>query len=77
MDVRVGVSYSPKELVIDLGDEGDPAAVRKQVDKAMANADGVFWLTDRRGRQVGVPVARLNYVEIASPDAAHRVGFGS
>ncbi len=77
MDVRLGVSYSSKELVVDLGDEVDGDAVRKLVDEAMANADGMFWITDRRGRQVGVPVARLSYVEIASPDAVPRVGFGS
>ncbi len=77
MDVRVGVSYTSKELVIDLGEDSDAAAVRGAVDEAMANADGVFWLTDRRGRQVGVPVARLSYVEIGSPEAVPRVGFGS
>jgi len=77
VDVRVGVSYTSKELVIDLGEDTDGDAVRAELDAAMGNPDGVFWLTDRRGRQVGVPVARLSYVEIGSPDAAPRVGFGS
>lgn len=77
VDVRVGVSYTSKELVIDLGEETDGDAVRAQVEAAMAKPDGVFWLTDRRGRQVGVPVARLSYVEIGNPDTTPRVGFGS
>lgn len=77
MDVRLGVSYSTKELVVDLGDDVDPASIREDLAAAMAAPEGVFWLTDRRGRQVGVPVARLSYVEIGSPDASHRVGFGS
>lgn len=77
MDVRLGVSYSPKELTVDLGDEVDPAQVRADLDSAMSSADGVFWLTDRRGRQIGVPVARLSYIDIGSQDTTHKVGFGS
>ena len=77
MDVRIGVSYSTKELSVDVGDEVDGDAVRSNLEEAMGKPDGVFWLTDRRGRQVGVPVAKLSYVEIGSPDAAHRIGFGS
>lgn len=77
VDVRLGVSHTSKELVVDLDEKMDGDAVRAELDTAMANPDGVFWLTDRRGRQVGVPVARLSYVEIGSPDASPRVGFGS
>lgn len=77
MDVRLGVSYTPKELTIELPDEVDGADVRSTVDEALAKDAGVLWLTDRKGRQIGVPVSKLTYVEIGSPDAAHRVGFGS
>lgn len=77
MDVRLGVSHSTKELNVDLGDDVDADAVRADLEAALANPDGMFWLTDRRGRQVGVPVAKLSFVEIGSPDTAHRVGFGS
>jgi hypothetical protein len=38
---------------------------------------GVLWLTDRKGRRVGVPAAKLAYVEIGSPNEERRVGFGS
>ena len=34
------------------------------------------WLTDKRGRQVGVPADKVAYVEIGRPDADHRIGFG-
>lgn len=77
MDVRLGVTYTAKEIVVDLGPESDAEKVRADFDAALANPEGVFWLTDRRGRQVGVPVAKLSYVEIGSPDTDHRVGFGS
>ena len=36
----------------------------------------MLWLTDRKGRQVGVPVAKVAYVEIGSPSADRRIGFG-
>jgi hypothetical protein len=75
VDVRIGVTYSPKEIEVQLGDDADSNAVRADVDKAIAEG-GTLWLVDRKGRQVGVPVERLAYVEISASD--HRkIGFGS
>lgn len=76
MDVRIGVTQSPKELEVLLAEDTDPDAVRAHVDKAITNG-GILWLTDRRGRQIGVPVEKLGYVEIGSPDGGRRIGFGS
>ncbi len=75
MDVRIGLTQTPKELEVQLDDEADASDLRKQVDTALADG-GTLWLTDRRGRQVGVPAAKLAYVEIGSPDDARRIGFG-
>ena len=75
MDVRIGLTQTPKELEVQLDDDADAAALRKQVDAALA-AGSTLWLTDRRGRQVGVPAEKLAYVEIGSPDDARRIGFG-
>ena len=35
-----------------------------------------MWLTDSKGRRVGVPTDKIAYVEISSDDAAHKIGFG-
>lgn len=75
MDVRIGLTQTPKELEVQLEDGADPAALRQQVDQALADGS-TLWLTDRRGRQVGVPVAKLAYVEIGSPQDERRIGFG-
>jgi hypothetical protein len=75
VDVRIGMTQTPKELEVHLADDADPAAVRKQVDEALA-AGTTLWLTDRKGRQVGVAAAKLAYVEIGSPDDERRIGFG-
>ncbi len=77
MDVRIGVTYTAKEIDIDLPEGADAAAVRADVEQALGGDDGVLWFTDRRGRQVGVPVAKVAYVEIGSPEADRRIGFGS
>ena len=75
MDVRIGLTQNPRELEVPLEDGTDPAAVRQQVEEAVA-AGSTLWLTDRRGRQVGVPTAKLAYVEIGSPADERRIGFG-
>jgi hypothetical protein len=78
MDVRIGVTYSPKELDLELDDSDGADTVRKQVESALAGgAASVLWLTDRRGRQVGVPVDKIAYVEIGAPGADRRIGFGA
>lgn len=76
MDVRIGVTHTPKEIEVELADDADQAAVVADVEQALGNDTGVLWLTDRRGRRVGVPSARLAYVEIGSPHEERRVGFG-
>ena len=75
MDVRIGLTQSPKELEVHLDDATDAASLRAQVEAALA-AGSTLWLTDRKGRQVGVPAEKLAYVEIGSPDDNRRIGFG-
>lgn len=76
MDVRIGVTYSPKELDLELEDGTDPATVRSEVEAALAGGEStVLWLTDRRGRQVGVPVSKIAYVELGAPGSDRRIGF--
>ncbi len=77
MEVRIGVTYTPKEIEVELGDDADRDEVAKLVEEAMAGDDRVLWLQDRRGRRVGVPSAKLAYVEIGSGYEERRVGFGA
>ena len=76
MDVRIGVTYSAKELDLEVPEGTSAEDVREQVESALADDDNVLWLTDRRGRQVGVPVSKVAYVEIGSPHDERRIGFG-
>jgi Protein of unknown function (DUF3107) len=75
MEVRIGVLHSPKELSLEL--EGSPDDVTKALDDALKKEDSVLWLTDVKGRRVGVPAERVAYVEIETESGAKRVGFGA
>ena len=77
MDVRIGVTYSAKELDIELADDVDREKLKAEVEAALSDEEKVLWLTDRRGRQVGIPSSKVAYIEIGSSDADRRIGFGS
>lgn len=76
MEVRIGVTQTPKEIELDLGADADPEGVARQVEEALGSDGAVLWLTDRRGRRVGVPAAKVAYVEIGASHDARTVGFG-
>ena len=75
MDVRIGVTQSPKEIEVELSGDADAAKVKADIEKSMGQEDGVLWLTDKRGRQVGIPVGKVAYIEIGSPGEDRRIGF--
>ena len=74
MDVKIGVVYTAKELIVDVDGEADE--VRSSIEKALAGGNAVLWLVDRKGRRVGVPADKLAYVEFGGEET-RRVGFGS
>lgn len=72
MEVKIGVQYAGRELVLESADS--PAEVEQAVTEAIAGSTGVLQLVDEKGRRVIVPVDKLAYVEIA--EQVHRpVGF--
>ncbi|HEY5385114.1 MAG TPA: DUF3107 domain-containing protein [Acidimicrobiales bacterium] len=77
MDVRIGITHTPKELEVEMPDDADRDDVVADIEKLLKTGDGVLWLTDRKGRRVGVPVAKVAYVEVGAPAADRRVGFGA
>ncbi|HEX3947093.1 MAG TPA: DUF3107 domain-containing protein [Acidimicrobiales bacterium] len=77
VDVRIGIVQTPKELEVELGEDADRDKVLADIESALGGTDGVLWLTDRRGRRVAVPVAKVAYVEVGAPANERRVGFGA
>jgi Protein of unknown function (DUF3107) len=77
VDVRIGITQVPREIEVELGDDADADRVAKQVEEALSSETSILWLTDRKGRRVGIPAAKVAYVELGSPSDERRVGFGS
>ena len=76
MEIRIGIVQSMKEIDVDLPDDADRDKVMKEVEAAL-NSETVLWLTDRKGRRVGVPSRRIAYVELGTPTSGRVVGFGA
>ena len=74
MDVRIGVTYTAKEIEVELPDGADADGVRADVEKAVSGG-GLLWLTDKKGRQVGVPSDKIAYVDLGPATSDRRIGF--
>jgi DNA-binding MurR/RpiR family transcriptional regulator len=75
MEVKIGVVYSAKELSVEV--EGKADEIVAAVEDALKGGAPVIWLTDKKGRRVGIPSDKIAYIEVAEEDAAKRIGFGS
>ncbi|MFB7875831.1 MULTISPECIES: DUF3107 domain-containing protein [unclassified Nocardia] len=74
MEVKIGISDSPRELVINSAQS--PEEIEALVSEALGGGSGVVSLTDEKGRKFLIQSAKVAYVEIGSP-AAPRVGFAT
>jgi hypothetical protein len=75
--VRIGVTYNPREIEIELSDGADAETVKGSLEQAITSGQGMFWLTDRKGRQVGVSLEKLAWVELGTTADLGRIGFGA
>jgi hypothetical protein len=74
MEVRIGLGDAMRELEVELEESVPQEAVTESLEKARAEG-GLWWLTDRRGKRIGVPVAKLLFVEISPDKEQRKVGF--
>ncbi|ACY96786.1 MULTISPECIES: DUF3107 domain-containing protein [Thermomonospora] len=74
VQVRIGVQYTPKELVIETSLSADE--VERALAEALAAEHGVLALHDQRGGRVLIPADRIGYLEIGEENN-RKVGFGS
>lgn len=73
MEVKIGVTHSPRELVFTSAQT--PDEVEELVGAALAKDAEVLSLTDEKGRRFLIPTAKIAYVEIGVSES-RRVGFG-
>src|SRR5262245_59780666 len=75
VDIRIGVTQAPRELTVEMPDDERDETVAT-IEAAMSGQSEVLWLIDKRGRRVGVPAAKIAYVEVGTSDGDRRIGFG-
>jgi hypothetical protein len=77
VDVRIGITHAARELLVELPDDTDREGLKTAIGAALAGASDTFVLTDRRGREIMVPSAKIAYVEVGLADGERRMGFGT
>lgn len=74
MQVRIGVQFVAKELVIETGKSADQ--VEEAVCAALAVDNGLLVLEDGKGGRIAVPAAHIGYIELTGEEN-RQVGFGT
>lgn len=74
IEVKIGITDSPRELTIASPLESDKAL--ETVQSALSGKEQLLSLTDERGSRYLIPVTKIAYVEVGASEN-RRVGFGS
>ncbi|MGI5216594.1 DUF3107 domain-containing protein [Nocardia sp. CA-290969] len=74
MEVKIGISDSPRELVI--ASAQSPDEVEALVSEALGSDGGVLTLADEKGRKYLIQAGKVAYVEIGAATGG-RVGFAA
>ncbi|HJM27776.1 MAG: DUF3107 domain-containing protein [Acidimicrobiales bacterium] len=76
MIVRIGVGDIAKEIQLEMEDDTDLEELKSEIESGLESEKSVIWLSDKDGRQVGIPVAKVTFVDIGS-QSAPKIGFGA
>lgn len=77
MDIRIGITQAPREIAVEVEDDAKSRdALKANVEKALKGEIATLWITDKKGRDIAVPAAKIAYVEIGTGDDGKRIGFG-
>jgi len=72
MDVRIGITNSPREISFESSQSA--ADVEKVISAALDSSARYFKLVDNRGTIYIVPTEQFGYIEVGSEES-RRVGF--
>ena len=73
MEVKVGIRDVPREVAVET------KASASDLEAALADAlasNGIFTLTDDKGRKVLIPAAQVAYIDLGTENT-RAVGFGA
>ena len=71
MNVRIGIAETGREVEVEVADRDEFVA---RLDTAYADGEKILWFNDTKGNEVGIPVARIGFIEIMDVDGPS-VGF--
>ncbi len=75
MEVRIGISSVPRELVVETNTSADE--IERSLSAALAEGDhSVFALSVAKGGRVLIPADKIAYVEFGGTEV-RRVGFSN
>jgi len=77
VEIRIGVTQTPKEIELELSDDATGEELIKEITASVGKEGAMLWLTDKKGRRVGIPTGKLAYVEIGAPRSGRSVGFSA
>jgi len=75
VDVRIGVTYSMREIELELDDQVDRDELKEHIAEALADDGKVLWMTDKSGREIAIPSNKVAYLEIGHPAEQRSIGF--
>ena len=73
VEVRIGITDSPRELTIELTNTADD--IEATVARALHEGSHIAF-TDEKGRRLIVPATKVGFVEV-SARSERKVGFGT
>ena len=76
MIVRIGVGDIAKEIQLEMSDDTDLEGLKSQIEAALESEENIIWLADKDGREVGIPLGKITFIDIGS-QAAPKIGFGA
>lgn len=77
MDVRIGIAESPQVIEVELENDTDRDGLKAQIEAVMSGEAKIFWVTDRKGKDLAVPADRIAFIEVGTAEADRRIGFGA
>ena len=76
MIIRIGVGEAGKEIQLEMAEDTELSALKLQIDNALEASTGTLWLTDKDGREGGVPAPKITFIDIGS-QSTPKIGFGA
>jgi hypothetical protein len=77
MEVVFGVQARDGAIRVQMSEE-EVADLKKRLDETFKHDSAeIFWLTDKDGREIGIPTDKIAYVEFGAEKSSRQVGFSS